>query len=260
MSTIDKAMELMNCFSAQRPEISLSEFRRLVGRDKATTYRHLTSLEVAGLLEKNPDTKRYRIGPAVLRLAHLREATTPRLQAVRALLPALAEATGETAHASILQGGQLVTLAAQESTAHSSRIVVSEDILPLHATGSGLAVLAFAGEELLAQAQKSMASFTEQTLETQEALNAAIARTRQRGFGVAHKSFEDDVHGIGAPVFDDSGRVAGAIAVASLASRVTPELEQIILRALSDTARKITASWGGVIPAELDRLWRALDE
>ena len=99
MSTIAKAMELLDFFSLERPEIGLSDFHRLAGRDKATTFRHLTALESAGLLEQNPTTRAYRIGPAVLRLAHMREITLPRRAGLRIALPRLAEVTGETGHA-----------------------------------------------------------------------------------------------------------------------------------------------------------------
>jgi len=62
-------------------------------RDKATTYRHLQALEETGLIEQNPMTKRYRLGPAILQLAQTREATVPRKLGVQVPLFELANAT-----------------------------------------------------------------------------------------------------------------------------------------------------------------------
>jgi IclR family transcriptional regulator, KDG regulon repressor len=259
VSTIEKAMELLGHFSVARPEIGLSEFCRLAVRDKATTYRHLSALETAGLIEQNPQTRRYRIGPAVLRLAHLREITMPRRAGVRLALPQLADATQETAHASILHGAQLTTLAHHESSAHSTRVVLHDAVLPLHATGSGLAVLGFADEALRRDARRRMAKFTDFTPSDAATLDAVIAETTRTGFGVSHQGYELGVHGVAAPLFDDTDRVAGAVAVASVASRVTPVLERTIRRELIDAARKITASWGGAVPAELDQAWAGAD-
>lgn len=255
MSTIEKAVQLLNFFDARRAEIGLSEFQKFAGRDKATTYRHLSALMAVGLLEQNPATRRYRIGPAVLRLAHLREASMPRRAGARDALAALAAATGETAHASIIEGATLAALDHVEATAHSTRVVISDDILPLHATGSGLAVLAFAGPDLLAAAKGNLRRFTDRTAGGDADLDAAVARARATGFGVSDQGFETGVHGIGAPIFDDRGTVAGAIAVATPVGRMTPALQRIIRHALIIAARAATESWGGVIPPELERTW-----
>ena len=73
MGTITKALELLNLFSRTKPEIGLMEFARLSGRDKATVHRHLTELEENGFVEQHPQTRAYRLGPAILRLTAVRE-------------------------------------------------------------------------------------------------------------------------------------------------------------------------------------------
>jgi len=255
MSTIERAMALLDFFAADRPEIGLSELRALAGRDKATTYRHLCALESAGLVEQNPVTRRYRIGPAVLRLAHLRELATPRRASVLQALPGLAEATGETAHASILEGSELRTLDYYASKQHSTRVVISDEVLPLHATGSGLAVLAFGPPALLNAARRRLRRFTDHTAADAATLDAALAAARGSGFGVSHQGYEAGVHGVAVPLFDDRGGVAGALAVACVVARVTAELETRIRRELVAAARVITASWGGRIPQALEQAW-----
>ncbi|HSF91238.1 MAG TPA: IclR family transcriptional regulator [Paracoccaceae bacterium] len=255
MSTVKKAMELLGFFSVEKPEIGLTELRKLANRDKATTYRHLLALESAGLLEKNPATKAYRIGPAVLRLAHLRETTMPRRVSVVAELRDLAELTGETAHVSILESVRLHPLEDRESTRHSTRVVLDAPELPLHATASGVAVLAYGGPELRQAALDSMTKYTESTPTDAETLNACIAEARASGFSESREGFEVGVHGIAVPLFDHAGSVAGAVAVATLAARMAPELHATILGALAKASRQITTNWGGTIPAQLENAW-----
>ncbi|MEZ5870443.1 MAG: IclR family transcriptional regulator [Nitratireductor sp.] len=255
MSTVEKAMELLNHFSLDRPEIGLSEFHRLLKRDKATTFRHLKALQNVGLLEQDEETQRYRIGPAVLRLAHQREITMPRRAGVRAVLPQLAAATGETAHASLFEGAQLLTLAHHEASLHSNRVVMNDAILPLHATGSGHVVLAFGDDNLRKLAISKMTRFTEHTVVSEEQLAIQLESTRRTGFGVSIEGYESGVHGIAAPLFDHSGKVAGSVAVACVASRMTPELESTIKQELVSAATRITRSWGGTIPDALEHAW-----
>lgn len=255
MSTVSKAIELLNWFSAERAQIGLAEFQRLTGRDKATTYRYLCALEETGLLEQDHVTRAYRMGPAVLRFAHVREATVPRRVGVRLVLPRLAEATGELAHASILQGNALVPLTDHASTRYSARVVLSEPELPLHATGSGLAVLAFGDPSLLTTTLKKLQRYTDSTAADHDELETNLQEVRACGFGIADQAYEEGVYGIGVPLFDSSNTVAGALAVASVASRVDDEKIATIKCELVSAARQITHSWGGTIPEALDQLW-----
>ncbi|MFT6676696.1 MAG: DNA-binding IclR family transcriptional regulator [Sulfitobacter sp.] len=257
MSVVTKAIELLGYFSAQTPEIGLSQLCRRAGRDKATTYRYLSNLEAAGFVEQNPLTKAYRIGPAVLPLAQLREATVPRRAGAQAALRDLAEATGETSHVAVLSGHALHALVDHEPTVHSTRAVIDLRILPLHATASGSCALAFGPAHLMEAAHRDLTQFTPQTNTTQSALEAAVALTRASGFGNSDRSLETDIHGIAAPVFDQTGLFAGTVAVASVASRLTPQSAQDIRRHLMRASKEITRNWGGEIPAWIDALWQA---
>jgi len=77
MGTISKALDLLGHFSSTRSQIGLTEFVTLTRRDKATVHRHLSELEQNGFLEQHPQTRAYRLGPALLRLAAVREAAFP---------------------------------------------------------------------------------------------------------------------------------------------------------------------------------------
>jgi len=104
MSSTSKTLALLAYFSPAQPEIGLSQLCRQAGRDKATTYRHLQALEDAGFVEQNPATKHYRLGPALLQLAQIREETVPRKAGAETVLDGLVDTTGETAHVSVLSG------------------------------------------------------------------------------------------------------------------------------------------------------------
>ena len=143
MGTVGKALDLLDLFTHQRPSAGLSEIARLAGLNKATCHRLLTEMESRGLVEQTGAAREYRLGPAVLRLASLREAAVPTREAAMPVLRALAEATGETAHLSHLVAGRLQTLAFAYSARTGVRVMMEDaDFLPFHATASGAAVLA----------------------------------------------------------------------------------------------------------------------
>ncbi len=255
MSVVTKALELLKYFSASRPEIGLSHFCKLTKRDKATTYRYLEALEEAGFVEKNRLTRAYRIGPMVLHLAQMRELTVPRREGARHALENLAEATGETAHASVLSGTDLHALLERQSNKHSTRAVIDIQVLPLHATASGICALAFGPEDLLESTDGNLKQFTPYTADTKQRLSSAIDGARKTGFGISNRGLEFDVYGMATPVFDKTGLLAGTVAVASVASRVTPETQINIKQQLIDASREITTNWGGAIPVPVEECW-----
>ncbi len=257
MSTVEKALALLRFFDEERTELGLSELRRLSKRDKATTYRYLAALESAGLLERAGEGPKYCIGPAVLRLARLRERSMPRLSVVGSVLSDLAAATGETSHAAQLEGARLTTLDHRESSAHGTRVKIDISDLPLHATASGLAAVAFGPAQLRAAALDGLHRFTADTAATPAALEQAIAEARHTGIAETAGTFEEDVYSFAAPVFGGTGGLAGTLAVAAVQARVGPGNSLTIRRALVAACRETTRRWGGQVPAPVDTLWAA---
>lgn len=258
MGTVAKTLKLLDFFSIDRPEIGLTQFVRLSGYDKATTHRRLTELVAAGFLEQDQQSRGYRLGPAVLRLAHVREQTFPARDAAMPALRRLSEATRETVHISLIQGREgLGTLANLGSTAHGMRVYVDDaELLPFHATASGITVLAFSSPELLEHVlDNSLPALTEDTITDAEVLKSRVYAAKSAGFGESLGGFESQVHGIAAPLFDRHGSCNGAVAVATPMSRMTEELQALIYTELKRAARDITHSWGGFLPESLLAAW-----
>ncbi len=259
MGTIGKALTLLNHFSLARPEIGLSEFARLSGRDKATVLRHLAELADCGFLEQDARTRRYRLGPAVLRLAALRERATPVQAAVAPIVEGLSAQIGELAHVSLLQGDALAPLAHADARVHGVRVNYDPaEMLPLHATASGLAVLAFGPEALRTRALNGpLPAFTGATVTDAAGLAAMIDETRRRGHALSDGLFEAEVFSLAAPLFGEDGRVAGAVAVAMPRVRAEGRSPDDIVAALHDSATSLTAALGGAAPEDVAALWRA---
>ena len=143
MQTVDKAMTLLAFFSPAEPEIGLSELARLASFDKAATRRFLVALAKHGFIEQNGENRKYRLGSAFLRFARIREASLPFTSIVQPVLEKLAAETGETAHASLLAGDSLSTIGIAVPQRATRVYIDPSQPLPLHATASGLACLAF---------------------------------------------------------------------------------------------------------------------
>ena len=252
MQTVDKAVELLGLFSENEPEIGLSEISRRANFDKATSRRLLLALAKHGLVEQNPDDRRYRIGPGVLRLARVREQTMPIATIVQPILKRLVDGTGETAHFTLLSGQHLATVAMRESRRRNRVNMVLGESLPLHATASGLVILAFlAPQDPAVMNDLTLESFTERTLVDPERIDRLLKTARELGYVSNLGYYEADVCSIAAPVFDLSASPIGAIAVAAPQARFGEENQEIITAQVVAAAADITSRVGGRTPSGL---------
>jgi DNA-binding IclR family transcriptional regulator len=257
MGTVAKALDLLDVFSRQRPQIGLSEIARLTGVNKATCYRLLEEMESRGLIEQLGSTREYRLGPAVLRLAYLREASVPTRDAAMPVLQRLAQATGETAHLSHLVGGALHTLGFAYPSQHGVRVMMDDaDVLPFHATASGAAVMAFLPPADTTRILAGPLPPRTAIAATETLVQSRITHMQTHGWTEALSTFEDDVQGFSVPLFNASAAPIGALAVAAAMPRMTPTLRTTIITELTRAGIEINRLWGGLIPPALDALWR----
>jgi DNA-binding IclR family transcriptional regulator len=258
MGTVSKALELLDYFTKSKPLIGLSDLARLADLNKATCFRLLTELAENGFVEQIGTSREFRLGPKVLRLAALREAQVPTRDAAMPVLQALAVQTGETAHLSLLMANCLRPLAHAYSAAHVAKVMLEDtDILPFHATSSGLAVLAFQTDAFRgAVLAKPLPQLTAATETDPAALRVRVKQVRSLGFAESRGGYESDVHSLAVPLFDALGRCSGALAIAALGARMTESQRQLIRQALQQAATEITNVWGGTLPAEIAALWR----
>jgi DNA-binding IclR family transcriptional regulator len=252
MGTVDKALTLLEFFTIGEPEWGLSELAREARQDKATTLRLLNSLIRGGFVEQHPKTKKYRIGTTVLKLARVREASFPFVTVIQPFLEDLAEAAGETAHASLPNGGTLTTVGVVEPQRATRVYVNPSQPLPYHATASGLAYLAFSkdAEVDVASTVTKLLAHTPHTIIDPDELRSELNRIRERGYAISAKSFELETTGIAAPIFDGSGFASATVAAACVSSRMTTSLEARVAAAVTGAAIDITRALGAEPPSE----------
>lgn len=221
MSTIGKALSLLDSLSRLPEEAGLTDIARLCALDKATTRRFLVELAKHGFVEQDALSRKYRIGSAPVRLARIREARYPLLRIAIPHIKALAEASAETVHLSEFSGSQLATIHVEDSPKAHRVIVEVGGSLPFHATASGLAYLAFRpAEEIETALAAPLERFTEHTIIDRAMLRELVRETAARGFSICHQGFEVGVVSVAAPICTPGGLPVGCVAIAAPTVRV----------------------------------------
>ena len=245
MQTVDKALGLLGFFSEVHPEIGLSELARKSGFNKATARRLLLALEKHGFVEQDAKSRAYRLGPGLLRLARVREAVSPVQAVVQPILEEMVSCIGETAHFSLYAGGSLATIGLVESSKSNRVSLERGEAIPLHATASGIAFMAFARPELVDKVlRKSLTGHTPHTITDVAEMRKQLQAAAGAGVAVAKSSYEDGVCGIAAPVLGSDGYARGAVAIAAPTSRATTGVIAIIQLEVQRAAVEISSAMG----------------
>ena len=140
------------------------------------------------------------------------------------MVRALAEASGESAHASEYGGGAMNSVCVQASDKSNRVIVEVGERLALHATASGIAYLAAATPAFVAATlAKPMARFSDRTATDPAMIAALVAEARACGYSQSDQLKETGVHSVAAAILNPRRAPVGAIAVAMPMSRSTPD-------------------------------------
>jgi DNA-binding IclR family transcriptional regulator len=258
MGTISKALNLLNYFSESTPELGLMDFTKLSGQDKATVHRHLSEMARNGFLEQNPGNRKYRLGGAILRLSAVREKSFPTRRIVSQCVDQLARQVGELVHCSIIQNTEMSPVYYFDASNAATRVNFSEaEMLPLHATSSGLTALAFGPPKLLESlTSKDLARYTSNTITDLQTLRDAVEHIRAKGFAFSDQSYEEDVCSVAVPFFEVGPHAYGTVAIAIPASRFDPGKKPELVDGLRRASHAISQQLGGSIPLQLKSLWR----
>ena len=183
----------------------------LVGGDKSQLSRTLAALESRGFVVRDPETRAYRLGFRLFALAGS-VAESRVLAAAPPILRGLVRELGESAHLSVRQGDQVLTLLSEApaATLHAPGRVGA--LTPVASTSAGRAlVLDLTDEELGALGLEAHA--------------AAIAEARSRGYALVREEFEPGRVAAAAPVRDAAGQIVAAVNVSAPTFRFDDRLE-----------------------------------
>ena len=215
-----RAIHLLKIFTVERAELRLSELCKLSGLNKATTHRLLQALLSEGMLERDTDSGKYRLGPVVVALGVQAMSFKNLRTEGRSLLRQLAAETGETATLEIPVEDSMLIL---DEISGGHRVAAGGNVgtrWAMHATSTGKAVVAFS-DNGLARLPERLTPLTVKTITSRDALEEQLARIRRRGFAESVDELEDGFSGVGTVIRNASGDILAAMSICGPTHRLT---------------------------------------
>lgn len=237
-SVVHAAGLLKALHKAGRPA-TLSELARRIGLSKPATYALLKTLEVSGLIVRDAAARYrlswglYELGSAVIRPVGL-------ARAARLHLDHLAERTGEAVLLGILDSAAVLYLDRGQDRESFTMIANVGRRSPLHTNASGKVLLAYEDARYVDQFLATpLLSTTSRTITDPTELRAELRRVRELGYATCGQEQEIGLSSIAVPLFDVTGAVLAALAIAGPTGRFGPAALPGLLDAARQTAADI---------------------
>jgi len=234
-------------FLAARRSAGVTELAEELKVNKSTAFRILDTFLNSNMVEKNRETLKYRLGPAILRLSEQYYQNFNIIESARPVMEKLAAEIRESVHLCILANNSAVII---EQIVSNSRLVVNAKVgnsEPLHCSSVGKCLLAFTSEENREKmiGNISFDTFTEKTIRDKNGLNAEIKRVQKQGYAIDDEELSEHIRCAAVPVFDEHGMCIHSLGASGAASRMTDEKINRIVPLLLKAANNIVIKKGG---------------
>jgi DNA-binding IclR family transcriptional regulator len=251
VQSVDRAIAILYLL-ARRGGAGVTEVAAELGVHKSTAFRLIAALESGSLIEQDGERGKYHLGRGVLRLA---AATAARLELPTESRPVcrrLAAELGEAVDVAILDSGEATSILQEYApSAITGRNWLGQRT-PLHATASGKMLLACADPVTLKEVLSAeLRRYTPHTVTDSTALEAELARARERGWACTSEELEIGLNAVAAPIYGGTGEVVAAVGVSGPSYRLTVESFPAVAAHLVEGAREISARLGHFGPGSL---------
>ncbi|MCW2740527.1 MAG: Transcriptional regulator, IclR family [Blastococcus sp.] len=237
-----RMLALLAAFTPEHSALSLSEISRRTGLSLTTTHRLVGELREWGALERAADG-RYGIGLRILELGALAPHGLQLRELALPFLDDLHHATRANVHLAVRNGHDTVYVEALRARGAVQVLSRLGGRWPLHATGTGQVLLAFAPPEVQAEVVASpLRRFTANTITDAATLRKTLAEVRRTGVAIAENHLPPvGALAIAVPVRGAHDEVVAAVGVT--VQRGTARSSSLI-PAMAATARGISRALG----------------
>ncbi len=220
VQSVDRALLVMEIV-ATFGQAGVTEIAAELGVHKSTASRLISVLEARGYLEQVSERGKYRLGPAIARLARSSSGQVDLAKQSQVACDALALDSGETTNLAILDGDRIVNIVEAIGPAGIALRTWVGQNCPAHATSSGKVLLAdLSVGELRQRLATRLESFTDHTVTARANLEAELRTVRERGWASVCEELEVGLNAVSAPVYDAHGDVVAALSVSGPSYRL----------------------------------------
>jgi IclR family transcriptional regulator, KDG regulon repressor len=245
--SLERALQILNAFNAEKTVLGLSQISDSLKLPRATVLRLCSTLVKYNFLKQDPANKQYSLGIRLFELGSVIFNTFSLRHAAFHHISELQVNLGKTIFLGIIDNDELLYIDKIDDPKNpitfTSKIGTRR---PPYWGMVGPMILAFMPEK---EVERILRKFplkptARKSITKKEEFYKLLSRIRNQGYIFDEETALDGVSGIAAPVFNLSGKVAGAIGVAFISPSVDFKTIKTIINEILATAKKISAEMG----------------
>lgn len=211
-SVTSRVLAILGTFDEEHREQSLTEIADRSRIPLSTSHRLVTELVEWGALRRRT-SGRYVVGRRLWRIGLLSPAQTGLREVASPFLHDIYAATLATVHLAVRDGLEVLYLDRLSGTASVPVVSRVGSRLPLHCTGVGKVLLAYAPEDVVAGSLRQLTKITPYTLAQPGQVLAQLDRARREGYAQTVEEMSLGACSLAVPIRHPSGAVVAALGV-----------------------------------------------
>ena len=250
VSALERGIAVLRCFTETRRVLTPTELARLTGVPRPTVTRLASTLVTLGLMQQEPGSERYMLGPGVVSLARVFLAGLDVRAVARPHMQALAETAGGSVYLAVPDGLEMVLVEAcrPRSTMLAPRLDVGSRA-PMANSALGRAYLwalpVLERESLVGSLRLARGS---DWAALEGGLARSLADADRLGYCISAGEFHREINSVSVPLVGPNSEVM-ALNCGSAAFVFSEEhLRQTVAPQLLRMAQALAANLGGHVP------------
>ena len=240
--SLRRSLAILECFSLEKPSLSLQEIYRKVELPKSTAFRLVNTLQNAGYLMQRAD-QRYTLSYKLLLLGSVVRETQDIREISRPLMEELSRTSGETVTLSTRSNHERICLDVVDSSSALRSVALPGDRLPLLYGATGKMFLACLSDATIEKIRGEQQIPRKRV--TRKALFDAIADIRRSGYALTKDDRVLGVMAVSVPIRDASGEVQYCMTVTGPTGRFEGR-EQALIDQTVKTGKRVSTLLGFV--------------
>lgn len=247
IQSVDHALDVMEAFYGDEDELGITELSRRLKLHKNNIFRILATLENRGYVEQNPATDNYRLGLRALELGQTYIRHTGLLTVARPVMEQLNSKVNENVYIGILKDQYAFYLDVVESS-HTVRVQSRVGCrVPTYCSAMGKSQLAYESMENIMSVlnRKELKKFTPNTLSDRDKIVKHLMLVKETGYALDDEEWDEGVRCVGAPIFDYTREVVGALSISAPSVRMSMDkVKKEYVPLLKEACSEISESLG----------------
>lgn len=245
VQSVEVTFGILTAMAAAGRPVALGEIAAATGLQPTRAHAHLVSLRRTGVVEQEPDSSRYRLGPLALTLGLARLALARPYQLAVGRVASFAERMRLMVTLSVwgTHGPTIVHVAESGHQIHAN--VRAGGVFQVGATATGRVFAAFLPASLVERTlAREIAEAGSGEAFDHGAFEASVAEARRQGFATTLDRPVPGVSAVAAPVFDHAGAIQLVATLIGPTARIDIDAAGPHVAALVDWTGSLNADLG----------------